>query len=148
MIHSSPTSRIFAECLIGHEGRVNRPSLDGLQTALPVIEKLGPALAAFMGRAGYRALLLRALVLARREVPWLCDVEIAADGGLENFAGLAARQEPAEATAGSEVLLAGLFDLLIAFIGEGLTLRLVHGLWPVIPSDPDFTLVNSHEQST
>jgi hypothetical protein len=139
MSHSTTTSRVFAECLIGHEGRVNSPSPDGMPTALPVIEKLGPALVTFMGRAGYRALLLRALVLARREVPWLCDVEIAADGGLENFAGLSAEQDPAEATHGSEVLLAGLFDLLVAFIGEILTLRLVHGLWPVVSHDATFT---------
>ncbi len=147
MSHSTPTSRIFAECLIGHEARVNPPAQDGTPSALPVIGMLRPVLASFMGRAGYHALLLRALVLARNEIPWLCEVEIAADGGLNNFAGLAAGQDSAEATAGSEVLLAGLIDLLVAFIGEGLTLRLVHGLWPVISNDTDFTQDYSNESS-
>lgn len=148
MSHSTPTSRIFAECLIGHEAQLNPPPQDEMPTALPVIEKLRPVLATFMGRAGYHGLILRALVLTRQEVPWLCNVEISADGGVQNFAEHAARQDPAEAARGSEVLLAGLFGLLVAFIGEVLTLRLIHELWPVVLNDADFTQDYSHEQST
>lgn len=143
MSHFAPTSCIFAECLIGYEARLNPPSQDVVPTALPVIEKLRSVLATFMGKAGYRALILRSLVLARQEVPWLGDAEVTTDGGLKNFAGLAASQDTDEAIHGSEALLRHLLDLLVAFIGELLTLRLVHGLWPVISNHDDFTQNNS-----
>lgn len=97
-----------------------------------------------MGRAGYHALILRALVLAREEVPWLGDVGIAADGGFENFAELAAKHESAEVANGSKVLLARLIGLLVAFIGELLTLQLVRELWPDIITN-NLTPENSHE---
>ncbi len=98
-----------------------------------------------MGRAGYQALVLRALVLAREEAPWLCAIEINADGSLENFAQLNDKHESAEVTHGSEVLLAHLISLLVAFIGEVLTLRLLCELWPDLPNNIDFTQGNDHE---
>jgi len=100
-----------------------------------------------MGKTGYQALILRATILAGEEVPWLCDVEIAANGDLKNFAGVIARHETEDVTKGSEVLLAHLIGLLEAFIGEVLTLRLVHELWPDRPTNDDFTQGNEHEQS-
>jgi hypothetical protein len=98
-----------------------------------------------MGQTGYQALILRALMLARDEVPWLRDVVIDADGDLENFAELAAKHESAEVTNGSEALLAHLIALLVAFIGEALTLQLLHDLWPDLPTDDNFTQENSNE---
>jgi len=75
----------------------------------------------------------------------LCDVEIAANGDLENYAEQSAKHQSAD---GSEVLLAHLIGLLEAFIGEILTLRLIHDLWPDRPKDDnDFTQGNEHEQS-
>lgn len=142
MSPATPTLRIFAASLIGYEAQVNPPSQADLPTALPVTEKLRPVIANYVGRSGYHALIYRTLMLARDEVPWLREVVIDADGSLENFADLAASQDSADATAGSEVLLARLIELLVAFIGELLTLRLVHGLWPVLPNDPHFTQEN------
>ena len=131
--------------MIRHEAAVNSSSQIQPPDALPVINKLRPLLATFMGRAGYHALILRALVLAREEVPWLSDVTLTADGSLENFAQLADKQKSDEVTHGSEVLLAHLISLLVAFIGEILTLRLIHELWPELPDNKDFTLGNEHE---
>lgn len=139
MSHSTPTSRIFAECLINYEARLNPASPHDVPTALPVIAKLGPVLMTFMGKVGYRALILRSLVLARQEIPWLCEATVNADGSLENFADLTASQDAEVAVLGSEVLLSHLLGLLVAFIGELVTLRLVHGLWPVVANDDDFT---------
>jgi len=98
-----------------------------------------------MGLAGYQALILRALMLARDEVPWLREVVIDADDDLENFAELGAKHESAEVTRGNEVLLAHLIALLDAFIGEALTLRLLRDLWPNLPTDENFTQGNSHD---
>jgi hypothetical protein len=48
-------------------------------------------------------------------------------GGFEEAAG----QQPAEVVAeGSVALLARLLGLLVTFIGEALTLRLVEEMWP------------------
>lgn len=148
MSHATQKLRCFAGNLIRHEATVNPPSPPQRATVLPVLDKLRPLLATYMGKTGYHALILRAMILASEEAPWLCHVEIAANGDLDNFAKLTARHETGEATNGSEILLAHLVGLLEAFIGEIMTLRLVHELWPERPINNDFTLGNEHEQST
>ncbi len=145
MSHATQKLRSYVASLIRHEATVNPSSSAQRAEVLPVAEKLRPLLATFMGRAGYHALLSRALVLAREEAPCLCDVTIAADGSLENFSELADKQEAADVTHGGEILLAHLIGLLFAFIGEVLTLRLMHELWPDIPGDIDFNQGNEHE---
>ncbi len=145
MSHATTKLRSYAESLIRYEGMVNPPSPTQRATVLPVLDKLRPLLATFMGRAGYHALVFRALVLAREEASWLSVIEINLDGSLENFAQLADNHESAEVTHGSEVLLAHLISLLVAFIGEVLTLRLLRELWPDLPNSIDFTHGNEHE---
>jgi hypothetical protein len=145
MSYATPTLRNFAGSLIDQETQMNPSPRATLPTAFPVTEKLRPLIATYVGRSGYHALLYRALILAREEVPWLFHVEISADGSLHNFAELAARQETAAANAGSEILLARLFELLVAFIGEILTLRLVQELWPTVLDGPELTPPISHE---
>lgn len=148
MSQATPTLRIFAVSLIGHEALMNSFPLAKIPTAFPVTERMRPVVANYVGKSGYHALIFRALVMARDEVPWLCDVKIAADGSLYNFDELSDRQDSADAAAGSEVLLARLFELLVAFIGEILTLRLVQELWPSALDDPEFPQPSSHESLT
>lgn len=145
MSHATPKSRCFAGSLIRHEALVNPPSSPKRATALPVLHKLRPLLATFMGKTGYQALILRAMIMASEEVPWLCNVEIAANGALENYNEQSAKHETDEKADGSEILLAHLISLLVAFIGEILTLRLINELWPDRPKDDDFTQGNEHE---
>jgi len=147
MSHDIREPRCFAHSLILHEATVNPPSPTRRATALPVLDKLRPLLATFMGKTGYQALILRAMIMAGEEVPWLCNVEIAANGNLENYNEQSAKHETDEKADGSEVLLAHLISLLEAFIGEILTLRLINELWPDLPKDDDFTQGNEHEQS-
>jgi len=109
------------------------------------LDKLRPLLATFMGNTGYQALILRAMIMAGEEVPWLCNVEIAANGDLVNYSEQSAKHETDEKADGSEVLLAHLISLLEAFIGEILTLRLINELWPDLPKDDDFTQGNEHD---
>jgi hypothetical protein len=145
MSHATPKLRSFAANLIRHEAVVYPPSPPQRPTVLPVIDRLRPLLATFMGQAGYKALILRALVLAREEAAWLSGVGIAADGGFENCDEFSADHESEEETDGGEILLARLIALLEAFIGEGLTLRLLLQLWPDLPADENFTQENSHD---
>jgi len=85
------------------------------------------------------------MIMAGEEVPWLCNVEIAANGNLENYNEQSAKHETDEKADGSEILLAHLISLLEAFIGEVLTLRLINELWPALPKDDDFTLEDEHD---
>src|SRR5688572_18992116 len=102
-----------------------------------VWEKLRGPLEKLIGANGFRALLARALALARAEVPALLALQIKADGSLQGLNELQAEADP-DAIADSEVaLVSELLGLLVTFIGSGLTLRLLHDIWPSIV-DPSF----------
>src|ERR1039457_6886874 len=122
--------RDFAERLIAYETRGNRSSETKTPAAFLVGERLRPHLARLMGKVGYRELLSRALVLANAEVPWLRAVRVKADGSFEGLDELGAQVDPDEIFEGRVVLLAQLLGLLVTFIGELLTLRLVRDVWP------------------
>ena len=63
---------------------------------------------------------------------WLRAVRVTTDGSLEGLELLQAQLDPNEFFNGGAVLLAQLFGLLVAFIGEALTLRLVREAWPKV----------------
>ena len=130
MSRATPKTRDFAERLIAYETRENRSSETKTPAACFVGEKLRPHLATLMGNVGFRALLSRALALANAEVPWLVAVHVNADGSFEGLDKLGAQVDPDEIFEGCVVLLAQLLGLLVAFIGEDLTLRLVREVWP------------------
>ena len=122
--------RDLAERLIAYETRRNKSSETKTPTACLVGENLRPHLATLMGNVGFRALLSRALALANAEVPWLSAVQVNADGSFQGLDELGAQVDPDEIFEGCVVLLAQLLGLLVAFIGENLTLRLVREVWP------------------
>jgi hypothetical protein len=98
-----------------------------------------PHLATLMGSTGFRSLLSRALALASAEVRWLRAARVAADGSLVGTDELDAQTGPEEMAGGSVVLVACLLGLLVAFIGENLTLRMVRDVWPKLSlNDLDF----------
>ena len=125
--------RDFAERLIAYEAKGNKSSGTKTLLAFPVGEKLRPYLATLMGNAGFRALLSRALALASEEVPWLRAVQVKADGSLEELDELKTQVDADEFLQGRVVMLAQLLGLLVAFIGEILTLQLVLEVWPKLP---------------
>ena len=127
--------RNFAKHLIAYDTLENTPSGTLPPTAFHVCEKLQTHMATFMGNAGFRALLARALVLATTEVPWLSAVHVKADGALEGLEELHTQLDPDELFEGGMVTLAQLLGLLVAFIGERLTFRLVNEVWPKFSLD-------------
>jgi hypothetical protein len=135
MSRATPEMRDFAERLIAYETRANNPSKTKTPAACLVSEKLRPHLSTLMGNLGFRALLSRALVLANADVPWLRAVHVNAEGSFEGLDELGAQVDPDEIFEGCVVLLARLLGLLVAFIGEDLTLRLVREAWPKLPLD-------------
>jgi hypothetical protein len=133
MSRITPKMRNFAKRLIVYETRGNKSFKTEIPAAFPIPEKLRPHLATLMGAGGFRALLSRALALATAEVPWLRAVQMKADGSLAGLEEIHARLDPDEIFEGRVVLLAQLLGLLVAFIGENLTLRLMREVWPKVP---------------
>jgi hypothetical protein len=126
MSRATPKMRNLAEHLIAHETTGE---------SFLVVEKLRPNLATLMGKAGFRALVSRALALANSEVYWLRALHVRADGSIEGLDDLRAQVNAREFAEGGVVLLGQLLGLLVAFIGEGLTLRLLLDLWPKLRLD-------------
>ena len=139
MSRATPQMRDFAERLIACETRGNKASGTKTPATFHVSEKLRPPLATLMGDTGFRSLLSRSLALANAEVPWLRAVQVKADGSLDGLDELEAQVGQDEFLEGRVVLVAVLLGLLAAFIGEKLTLQLVHEVWPKLSlSDLDF----------
>lgn len=97
-------------------------SLEGKDEAVRVCEKLRTPLAKFLGLAGYRSLMARALAMAKSETASLDPVQVQPDGSLDGIS-------PNDAEA-ALVVLAHLLGLLVEFVGERMTLRLVFDGWP------------------
>lgn len=102
----------------------------GVDVATQVVDELRLRLVKLAGIDGFRSLLARALVMARKEAPSLCDVQVRDDGTLQGFDVEHLHQANAETSAeAGAILVAHLLDLLITFIGEPLTLQLVRDAW-------------------
>ena len=127
--------RDFSQRLIAFETRGIKSSGTKTPAAFHVFEKLRPYLATLMGNTGFHALLSRALAIANAEDPSLHSVHVKADGSLEGLEELQAQVDPEEIAEGSVVLVAQLLALLVAFIGENLTLQMVRETWPKLSLD-------------
>lgn len=79
--------------------------------------------------AGVRALRSRTLVLAAADVPWLRAVHVKADGSFDGLDEVAGQIGQEDIAAGGIAVLAQLLGLLVAFIGEKLTLGLTREVW-------------------
>src|ERR1035437_10142228 len=129
MSRATPKMREFAERLIDYEAREQYSETKSPAASL-VCEKLRPHLATLLGTAGFRSLFSRALALANTKVPWLRAAHVKVDGCLEELDEAATQVEPAEVAEGGVILITELLGLLLAFIGESLTVRMVHEIWP------------------
>jgi hypothetical protein len=127
--------RGIAERIIDYETPGQATAETANAANVQVTDRLRPHLATLMGNGGFRALLARALKLAGAEVPWLRAIGVSADGTVEGLAAAHARLTPAEFREGRIVLLAQLLGLLVAFIGPGLTSRLLGEIWPQLAAD-------------
>src|SRR5688572_2366080 len=122
----SPSIRALARRLLAETQPAGEPSLPDFAI---VSEKLRNELTRFAGVSGFSSLLQRAVTLARAEVAALNHVRVTEDGhleGLEQFAALPITVRQDAATA----VTAHVLGLLVVFIGETLTQRLVRQLWP------------------
>ena len=127
---SLPESRHLAQRLLTYEVVAGKNSEPTESAAFRVCAKLRRPLITLAGVAGFRSLLSRALTLARAEAPSLSVVQVAADGSLKGLDELEPHIDKEQARDEGAVLIAQLLGLLLLFIGEGLTLRLVQDVWP------------------
>jgi hypothetical protein len=101
--------------------------------AVLVSDRLRASLTRFAGPDGFTSLLRRALALASAELPPLQCVKVTVDGRLDGWEAFAAESGPGEkspANVAAVAITGHLLGLLVTFIGEPLTLRLVRDAWP------------------
>lgn len=122
--------RAVAQRLIAEELRAGNPSDTAGRAAFRVCEKLRGPLSTLTGVVGFRSLLSRALMLTKAKVPWVAGLQLKPDGSLDFSAGIEAQLDTDKALHGGTVLIEQLLGLLVTFIGEALTLRLVQNVWP------------------
>ena len=121
---ATPEMRALARRLIALEvARDHAPAAAG---ACRVCDKLRGPLARLAGIASFRALLSRALALAKAEVAALNPVQVRQDGSL---AGLDAAGPGAGGDGGTAVVT-HMLGLLVLFISDALTRQLVRDVWP------------------
>ncbi len=135
MSASSPDMGGLARRLLAIEAEHARRSGGHFDEAVQVCQKLREPFSRLAGVFGFTSLLSRALALAKREVPSLLPVQVRPDGSLEGWGQGGRDGEEGASATGGEVLVARLLGLLVAFIGEPLTLRLVYGAWPDLSED-------------
>ena len=133
MSRATPQTRELAERLIASETRGKKSPEIKTPAAFYVCEKLRPYLATLMGSTGFHALLSRALAVANADDARLRTVHVKADGSLGGFDGPEVPVDPEEMAEASIVLVSHLMGLLVAFVGENLTVRIVRDLWPKVP---------------
>ena len=127
---SIPESQHLAQRLLAYEAVAGKNSETTESAAFRVCAKLREPLTTFAGVAGFRSLLSRALTLAKAEAPSLSAVQIAEDGSLQGLDELKPEIDTDQTKERGAILVAQLIGLLLTFIGEGLTLRMVQGVWP------------------
>jgi hypothetical protein len=118
---------------------VSRPaSEDDLHEASVVIETLRGPLTRFIGNEGFTSLLRRAVTLASEDAPSLRGIQVSADGRLRRGEAPAIRKNGGANGVDAEAAIAvaaHFLGLLVTFIGERLTTRLVQQAWPAPPSN-------------
>ena len=124
IMHPQQT-RELAQRLIAYEGAAGKTSEPMELAAYRVCETLRRPVCALTGVDGFRLLLSRALALARAEAPILSALEVAADGSLQGLDELGRQIDRDQVREGGAILIAQLIGLLLTFIGEAMTSRLV-----------------------
>jgi hypothetical protein len=100
-------------------------------------DNLAQVSAPLVGQVGVDALTGRALYLAQRKYPWLVHTREPEQwkGPFAQIVFCLERQDPAVATEAAAAVLTILTGLLVTFIGEPLTARLLRKAWPDAFSD-------------
>jgi hypothetical protein len=120
----------IAERLAAFEFKENGSAPRVSSPGIAACEKLRAQLSTLMGNAGFGAMLVRSVALAKQRLPEMSELELRSDGTVTEL-------DPAELKANLPALsrsgifvLAELLGLLVAFIGEPLVVGMVQEIWP------------------
>jgi len=129
---AAPRMRDLAHRLLTYEAGAGKASEPMEFATLRVYEKLRQSLSAFAGVAAFESLAFRALAQAKSEAPGLWAVQVAENGSLQGLGEFDPQVGIDKNQTGEDgvILLARLLNLLLIFLGETLTLRLVRDVWP------------------
>ncbi len=127
---ASPEIQNLARHLVAFEAPRDNASEAHEDVAVEVIAELRLRLIRLAGVDGFRSLLSRALAMAKAQSPSLHLAHVRADGSLEGFDGIEQSGETRATEQAGILLVACLLELMVTFIGEPLTLRLVRDGWP------------------
>lgn len=125
----STSTRELARLLLAIEAEAGGTSAQGADATARVLEKLRLSLTKMAGAEGFRSLIRRSLALARKENPALQSVTVKGDGSIKG----AGEHGAFSGDVGDDaalVLTTHLLGLLVTFIGDPLTRRLVREIWP------------------
>jgi hypothetical protein len=103
------------------------------ETAIGMLLTLSKNLTVIIGHNGFKALFDRGIHTAGKKYPWLVAAEDASDrlSGPESLKAALCEQEPHEASQATALLFSTLLDLLVALIGQALTLKLLSASWGI-----------------
>ena len=103
------------------------------ETAIGMLLPLAKNLTVIIGYNGFKALFDRGLHTAGKKYPWLVAAEDSSDrlSGPESLKAALCEQEPHEASQATALLFSTLLDLLVALIGQALTLKLLSASWGI-----------------
>ena len=103
------------------------------ETAIGMLLPLAKNLTVIIGHNGFKALFDRGLHTAGKKYPWLVAAEDSSDrlSGPESLKVALCEQEPHEASQATALLFSTLLDLLVALIGQALTLKLLSASWGI-----------------
>jgi hypothetical protein len=118
--------RDHAQRILRYENTVSHPGEPAIPVLCRVFDGLRRSLGTLVGVNGFRALLIRALTLAKAHACSLGQLRVEADGSLD---GLGEHCENEGPEPGVE-LIASLLGLLAEFIGESLMLQILRNVWP------------------
>ncbi len=99
-----------------------QPEEGAQPAAARVCEKVRVTFGTMMGATGFRALLTRAVEVGTREAPELAAIVVLENGALAG--------PGSDDDAACSLITARLIELLLIFIGDSLTVRLMHTIWP------------------
>ena len=135
--HARPALTAIAAGLLRATGPGEPSSEASIVAAEAAYAQLATRLVVSLGSLGFDALWTRALVLVARTAPMGDRTHTTAALGT-GPPGLRELVRGCDPTATHDLLLAVLasfLGLLVTFIGEPLTFRIIHQLWPALPTD-------------
>jgi hypothetical protein len=134
MRQATPQLRDLARQIFAREAKRSRAP-GTLAEAMEVsCRRLHERLDPLIGAGGFRAILARALHLAKKESPLLQDVEVEEHPAcaLKGLQEVVKGRDASPANEAFALVLANIVWLLVTFIGEDIALGLIQEVWPEI----------------